>query len=166
MAIQSPRDLFVYDLSCIYCSEQAILNMLPLMEQQCQNPQVKQLLSDHITTTQRQVSRIQECFRFMGVQPLNISCPITDGLHRDFQQFIQQQPGKDVIDLFCLGTASKTEHYEIASYRGLIEKARILGQTQCASTLEDTLREEESMAQQVEQLAGRVGARMIQKTTP
>lgn len=36
--------------------------------------------------------------------------------------------------MFDLGGAPKTEHYEIASYRGLIEKANLMGQQECAGS--------------------------------
>ncbi len=34
--------------------------------------------------------------------------------------------------MFDLGAAAKTEHYEIASYQCLIEKAKMMGLQQCA----------------------------------
>lgn len=166
MPIQSPRDLFVYDLSVMHSAEQGILNVLSQMEQNVQNPQLKQLFGDHVTTTQRQVTRIQECFRMMGEQPMNVTCHVVEGLQRDMQDFMQQQPGQSVIDMFALGTASKTKHYEIASYRILVQMARAMGAQQCASSLEDSLREEESTAQRVEQIISSVSSQIGQRMSP
>ncbi len=166
MPLKSPRDLFIYDLSSIHSAEQLILQQISQMEQMCQNSQVKQLLSHHLTETQQQVTRVQECFRLMGIQPMNVTSYAVDCMRQDTQEFIRQQPSPELIDLFCLEAVDKTKHFEIASYGGLIEKARSMGETQVVSLLEDTLREEEHTAQQVEQLSRQLGSQVIQRMQP
>ncbi len=44
-----------------------------------------------------------------------------------------------------LKIAAKTEHYEIASYQTLIEKANLLGMHQCAQLLTENLQQEQAM---------------------
>lgn len=166
MPVQSPRDLFVFELSTVHAAEQSILQQLSQMEQACQNPQIKQLFSQHITDTQGQVSRVQECFRLIGAQPMNVNCYAVDCMQQDMQQFIQQGPSQDAIDMFCLGAALKTEHYEIACYRDLVEKARMMGETQLVSTLEDNLREEINSCKQVRQIGTQIGSQMIHRMQP
>ncbi|MHB1161988.1 MAG: YciE/YciF ferroxidase family protein [Chloroflexota bacterium] len=166
MPLQNPRDLFVYELSSAHSMEQSLLKQLPQMEQACQNPQVKQLISNHITDTQRQSSRVEECFRMMGVQPMNVTCHAIDCMQQDFQSFMQQSPSQENIDMFCLGATAKTEHYEIATYTGLVEKARLMGETQVVSVLEDNLHEEQRTAQAVEQLGRQIGSQVIQRMRP
>jgi ferritin-like metal-binding protein YciE len=166
MPLQSPRDLFVYDLSTIHAAEQSILQQLSQMEQACQNPQIKQMFSQQITDTQRQVSRVQECFRLIGAQPMNVTCYAVDCMQQDMQQFIQQGPSQNVIDMFCLGAALQTEHYEIACYRGLVEKARMMGETQVVSVLEDNLREEIDTSKMVLQMGNQIGSQMIHRMQP
>lgn len=166
MPLQSPRDLFVYDLSTIHAAEQSILQQLSQMEQACQNPQIKQMFSHQITDTQRQVSRVQECFRLIGAQPMNVTCYAVDCMQQDMQQFIQQGPSQNVIDMFCLGAALQTEHYEIACYRGLVEKARMMGETQVVSVLEDNLREEIDTSKMVLQMGNQIGSQMIHRMQP
>lgn len=166
MPLQNPRDFFVYGLSSMHSAEQSIVQQLGQMEQRCQNPQIKQLLSNHITETQRQVSRIEECCRVMGVQLMNVPNHTISCKAQDWQSFIQQNPSQEFIDMYSLGAAFNTEHYEIASYTSLINMARWMGESQVASLLEDTLREEQSAAQAVEQLGTRVGAQMMQRARP
>ncbi|HEX2987621.1 MAG TPA: DUF892 family protein [Chloroflexota bacterium] len=166
MPVQNPRDLFIYDLSTVLAAEQSISQQLSQMEQACQNPQVKQMFSQHITDTQRQVSRVQDCFRLIGAQPMNVSCYAVDCMQQDMQQFVQQGPSQDMIDMFCLGAALKTEHYEIAAYRGLVEKARMMGETQLVSVLEDNLREEIDTCKQVRQMGTQMGSQVIHRMQP
>jgi ferritin-like metal-binding protein YciE len=64
--------------------------------------------------------------------------------------------------MFDLGGASKTEYYEIASYKGLLEKATMMGQQQVTQLLQQNLQQEEAMARKVEQLSKQLGKQMIQ----
>ena len=64
--------------------------------------------------------------------------------------------------MFNLGAIAKTEHYEIAVYGGLVDKAGMLGQKQVGHLLHQTLQEEETMAQKVEEIGRRVGSDLIQ----
>ncbi|MGE5619905.1 MAG: ferritin-like domain-containing protein [Sphingomonadaceae bacterium] len=166
MPLQNPRDSFAYELSVAHSMEQSLQRQLPQLEQVCQNPQVKQLISSHITDTQRQSTRLEECFRMMGMQPMNVTCHAIDCMQQDFQSFMQQSPSQEIIDMFCLGAAGKSEHFEIATYKGLIEMARMLGETQVVSLLEDTLQEEQRAAQTVEQLGRQIGAQIIHRSRP
>ena len=62
--------------------------------------------------------------------------------------------------MFDLGGASKTEYYEIASYKGLIEKANLLGEKSCVPLLQENLQQEEAMAKKVEQISQTLGKQM------
>ena len=166
MPLQSPRDLFVYDLSAVHSAEQSTLQIYPQMEHQCRDPQVKQLFSDVTTNLQRQITRIQECFRLMGQQPMSVPCYTADGFNRDWQQFVQQGPSQDIIEVFSLELASQIGHYKLAAYKHLVEDARAMGQSQCASSLEDSLHEKESTVQRTDQLASRIGSQIMQRISP
>jgi Domain of unknown function (DUF892) len=77
------------------------------------------------------------------------------------EEFLKEHPPEAVLTMFDLGAASKTEHYEIASYRGLIEKARLMGQQHVVQLLEQNLRQEEEMAEKVSQLSRELGRQQI-----
>lgn len=162
MAIQSPMDLFVYELSAIHSVEQSKLQMMARMEQICQNQQIKQSFSQEIPEIQQQIVRIQECFRLLRAQPLNVTDHAVDCMQHDLQEFMQQNPSQDNIDMYSLGMAMKLDHYEVAAYMGLSEKARQLGQTQVVSLLEDNMNDERSSAQRIGQLSMQIVGQMIQ----
>ena len=64
--------------------------------------------------------------------------------------------------MYSLGMVLKLDHYEVAAYMGLVEKARQLGQTQIVSLLEDNMSDERSSAQLMGQLSMRITGQMIQ----
>lgn len=62
--------------------------------------------------------------------------------------------------MFDLSGAAKTEHYEMASYKGLIENAKQMGQQKVAQLLQQNYQQEEAMAQKVETISTRLGQQM------
>ncbi len=65
---------------------------------------------------------------------------------------MQETKGKpELCDTAIAGAASKVEHYEISSYRGLITGADLMGQREIVSLLQQNLAQEESTAQLIEQ---------------
>lgn len=157
MALQSPRDLFVYELQGMYDAEQRILQMLPVLAQETENVQVKQALQQHESETRQQVTNLEQCFQMLGVQPKGVPCQVVAGLKQDHDSLLKEKPTPEVLSLYNLGGAAKTESYEIAAYKGLIEIATLLGDKQCVPLLQQNLRQEEDMLKRVEQLAKQVG---------
>ena len=82
-------------------------------------------------------------------------------MKQEHDAFLKEQPAANVLTMFNVGGASKTEHYEIASYRGLIEQATLMGQTQCAQLLRQNLHQEEAMAHKLEGISRQLGQQMI-----
>jgi ferritin-like metal-binding protein YciE len=61
-----------------------------------------------------------------------------------------------VLDSFLTGAGSRTEHYEIAAYEGLIVTARAMGETQVAKLLSANLAEEKEALRVMKSIAGRL----------
>ena len=97
----------------------------------------------------------------MGQQPQRETCSAIQGLKQEHDTFLQDNPAQQILTMFDLGAGAKTEHYEIASYQGLIEKCRLMDQQQCAQLLEQNLQQEQTMAQRVTQLGQQLGQQMI-----
>lgn len=73
---------------------------------------------------------------------------------------MREQPSAEILSMYDLEAAVKTEHYEIASYQGLIDSATTLGQSQCAQLLKQNLDQEEVMAEKVVLFARQLGKQM------
>jgi len=70
---------------------------------------------------------------------------------------MKEKPSANILTLYNLGAGAKSEHYEIASYQGLIEQATLMGQMQCVQLLEQNLKQEEAMAEKVSRLSHKIG---------
>ena len=157
MQMQTPQDLFLYELGDIYDAEQRIVQLLPAMAKECTDQQTQSAFQQHEQETRQQIQNLEQCFQALGILPPQVTCAAIQGLKQEHDSFLKDQPSDVVLTLFDLDGASKTEYYEIASYAGLIEKAQMLGQRQCASLLQQNLQQEQAMAQRVQQLEQGLG---------
>ncbi|SRR5579884_4406220 len=86
---------------------------------------------------------------------------VIEGIKREHDTFVRGKPTDEMLTLFDLAGMAKTEHYEIAAYRILIDQCKLLGQSDCVDLLSQNLRQEEAMAQKVELLSHRVSSQVI-----
>jgi ferritin-like metal-binding protein YciE len=160
MSMQSPQDLFVHELSSILDAEQQIAQMLEQTQGMVQNEQLREGMRMHAEQSRQQAERVQQVLQQLGEQPHPIQCHTVQGLQQELDEVMASQPSPQVLEGFVVGGAMKTEHLEIASYTGLVEKARAMGQTEVAQLLEQNLQEERQMLQQVEEIATRLTQQM------
>jgi ferritin-like metal-binding protein YciE len=161
MALNSPKDLFQYELSGMYDGEQRIAQMLAEVAGQVQDENLAEVLRTHEQETRQQISNLEACFQALGTQPQQVTCAAIEGIRREYEEVVAQQPSPDVLTMFALGGAMKVEHYEIATYRGLVDKAMLMGETQCAQILQTNLVEEEDTAGKLERLSHEMSQRML-----
>ena len=160
MPMQTPQDLFVHELSDMHSAEQIIVQMLEEAQGLVQNQQLKDGLRMHAEQSRQQAQRIQQILQQMGAQPHPVVCHAVEGLHQELQEAQQANPSPEVLEGLVVGGAAKTEHYEIAGYIGLIEKARAMGQSEAVQLLQQSLQEEQQMLQQVEQISQQLTRQM------
>lgn len=162
MAVQSPMELFQHELSDMYSAEQAILKVLPQLASETDDAQVRSAYQMHEQQTRQQVQNLDQVFQLLGMNRIqSVTCHAVLGLKKEHDEFVTENPPRSVLTLFDLGAASKTEHYEIASYQGLIAQARLMGNSRAAQLLEQNLHQEEEMAQKVSQLSQELGRKQV-----
>ena len=68
----------------------------------------------------------------------------------------------DIRDAALISAAQRVEHYEMAAYGTVRTYALLLGQTQCARSLQETLEEEKAADQKLTSIAGNVNSQALQ----
>jgi ferritin-like metal-binding protein YciE len=152
MPVNSADDLFVYELGAMYDAEKKIEQIIGEGAGQVTDDGLAGTLRKSQRETQQQIANIEACFDLLGLDTQQIPCAVIDGFRTDFQLFASQQPPAQVLAMFVLGSAMKIKHYEIASYRGLVSKAILMGQTECAQLLQSNLVQEEEAASKLERI--------------
>jgi ferritin-like metal-binding protein YciE len=157
MSLNTPRDLFVHELSDAMSAEHIVLTMLGELEQETQNSDVKHAITHHQKETEQQISNLGKVFELLGEQPEKTTCHAAEGLRQEHDSLKQENPPELVLEMGNLAGAAKTEHYEIASYTMLMQMAKDLGEKEAADLLKENLDQEKEMARTVQSLGKQLG---------
>ena len=152
MAIKTLEEKFIHGLGDIYDAEHRFLEAQQKMLPKATAETVKAALETHITETQEQIQNLEEVHQILGLTAKRVSCDGAVGIVTEGDKLLNETSDVPTLaDLAIVGGCSKVEHYEIASYRGLIAAAEIMGQADVVKLLAKNLQQEEKTAQTLEQ---------------
>jgi ferritin-like metal-binding protein YciE len=147
------KDLLTLSLQDTYSAETQILDALPQLEEAASSTQLKQAFREHLQITQRQVERLDEVAKMLGIEPEGQSCAAMEGLVEEGDDLVDELETGPVLDAALIGAAQKVEHYEIAAYGTLCSLLKSMGQTKAADLMAQTLKEEKDTDELLTQLA-------------
>ncbi len=152
MTIATLEQKFVHDLADIYDAEHRFLEAQQMMHEHATAPQLKAMIKDHIAQTHQQIGNIEQIYQQLGNAPQRVKCDAATGLVIEGQKGLEESKMNPAVRDCVIGSAiAKVEHYEVASYRGLVTSAESMGQNEIATLLRQNLQQEEQTAQLVEQ---------------
>jgi ferritin-like metal-binding protein YciE len=141
--MSDPRELFLHELGDILYAEQTLVKTLPKLKEEASDRELARAFGAHLTETKKHVANVQAAFKALGEPVKAEKCPGIEGLKKEHDEFVaQESPSPDVLNAFLTGAGARTEHYEIASYEGLIATARSMGERQVATLLSQNLAQE------------------------
>ena len=143
MKMKTLEDLLYDGLRDIYSAERQILKALPKMARAARSSDLRAAFEKHLEETQGQVERLQTVFDAMGRSARGKTCPAIDGIIEEGQEVMEQYRDSPALDAGLVAAAQAVEHYEISRYGTLCAWAKNLGMNDAASTLAQTLEEEE-----------------------
>lgn len=138
------NDLFVNQIEDLYDAEQRLTKALPKMAEAASSSQLKQAFQSHLTETQGHVSRLEQIFREINVEPKRETCEAMKGLVAEGEEMIKANGDPDIKDAALIAAAQRVEHYEMAGYGTARSFAQRLGLNQAANLLQQTLNEEKA----------------------
>jgi ferritin-like metal-binding protein YciE len=146
----SKRDTLIVGLRNAYAVEGQALSTMRNTHDRLENyPQLKTVVAQHISETERQQKLIEECLGRFGETPSALKEMATK-LAGNVQAIVHAVAGDEVLkDLFALYAF---EHFEQAAYRSLIAMAEDVGEPNVAQTCREILRQEEAAGQKLGQL--------------
>jgi len=128
---------------------------LPEMIEKAKDPGLKQGFEAHLGETKNHVKRLEQVFKMHGVEAKGVECPAIDGIIEEADEIAGEVDDTKVLDAALIAAAQAVEHYEITRYGTLIAWAKQLGRQDCASVLEETLKEEKAADSKLTSLAER-----------
>lgn len=154
--MQTGREFFIHGLTDIYDAEQQLVEALNELAQDSNQGQLKKAFESHRAQTEKQVQRLQQCFELLGEEPQEAECHGIRGIIQEKKSFMEEEPSPDLVDVFNVGGAVKTELYEIAEYESLIDLAEELGENKIAKLLSQTLKEEQATLKKMQQFEKKI----------
>jgi len=135
---------FIDALQDIYYAEAAIETSLAKIKGKATSEELQEALEDHELVTKKQILRLEKVFKHLGKEPKKKKCDAIDGILKEVDEMVKStEDGSMTRDVAIIIGAQKVEHYEIATYGGLVQIAITLGHEKVADLLEITLDEEE-----------------------
>ena len=135
---------FVDQLKDIYYAEQKLVQALGNMRDAATTEELQEAFEDHMHLTERHCRRLEKVFASMGMRPEGKRCEAIEGIVREVETIIgETEEGTMTRDAALIMGAQKVEHYEIATYGGLVTMAITMGMYEQADLLDKTLVEEE-----------------------
>ncbi|RYY19629.1 MAG: ferritin-like domain-containing protein [Chitinophagaceae bacterium] len=130
-------------LKDIYWAEKHLTKALPKMHKAATTDELKSAIQDHIAQTQEHISRVEQVFEMIGKKAQAKKCEAMEGLVKEGESIMEEtEDGSMTRDVGIIMAAQKVEHYEIATYGGLVTLAKTMGLEEAASILNQTLEEE------------------------
>jgi len=145
---------FIDQLKDIYYAEQQLVKALPEMQKACTTEELEDAFGDHLKQTERHVKRLEKVFQAINKKAEGKKCEAMDGLIKEAKTIIGETKENTMTrDAALIIAAQKIEHYEIASYGGLVQLAITMKLERAADILDKTLQEEEETDRNLTEIA-------------
>jgi ferritin-like metal-binding protein YciE len=158
MATKSLKKLYVDELKDLYSAENQLLKALPKMAKAASAEELRKGFEGHLAQTKGHVQRLEEIFRSLDESPKGKKCVGMEGLIKEGAEAIADDFEGAVSDAALIGAAQRVEHYEIAAYGTTRAFANLLGESEHASLLEETLQEEKETNDKLTKLSKQTNA--------
>jgi len=153
MSMKNLQDLMIEELRDMYHAENQLVKALPQMAKAASTPALKEAFERHLKQTQNQVSRIETIFDELGGDPRGKRCKGMEGIVSEGAEVLEKEGPGGVIDAALIAAAQRVEHYEIAAYGCIRSYANLLGLSDIAKLVDQSLEEEEAADHLLSELA-------------
>ena len=156
MDMETLADLYIDELKDLWSAEKQILVALPKMIKAASAKPLKQGFRLHERQTREHVRRLERILKSLDASPRGKKCIGMEGLLKEGAELIKERPDPDVLDAGLISAAQHVEHYEMAGYGTVRTWARLLGHSDHAKVLQQTLNEEGATDKALTKLAEKI----------
>jgi ferritin-like metal-binding protein YciE len=147
------ENLLVHELKDLLSAEKQLVKALPKMAKGATNEALTAAFEEHLEQTKGQVERLEQIFSLLDKAARAEHCVAMEGLIEEGAKLLEEDGDEAVKDAGLIAAAQKVEHYEIASYGTARTLAEVLGHSQVAELLQQTLDEEKETDEKLTSLA-------------
>jgi ferritin-like metal-binding protein YciE len=158
------KKLYIDELKDLYSAENQLVKALPKMAKAAASEDLRNAFDEHLEQTRQHVTRLDKIFQELEESPKGKKCRGMEGLIEEGGEMIEEEPEPEELDAGLIAAAQRVEHYEIAGYGCVRTYANLLGESEAASLLEQTLAEEKETDQKLTALAEQIN--VVAQETP
>lgn len=162
--INDSRKLFIHQLGEALNMERTALTVLKRNRDAAEDPDVQRLFEEHHAQTERQVSNLEQAFSALGEDAAGHVCHGMEGMKQEAQELVDKI-APELLDGALATGATHVEHYEIATYNGLLVQAEALGEEDVVAALQENLEQEQQALAKLEAVAARLAQRTAATVT-
>jgi ferritin-like metal-binding protein YciE len=152
-SMESLEELLQEEVKDLYDAEKQLTKALPKMIKKATADALKEALESHLRETEQHVERLEQIFEQLEMPARGKKCQGMQNLIAEGNDMIGDAEDDAVRDAVMIAAAQKAEHYEIASYGTVRTWANVLGKTDIAELLEETLEEEKAADEKLTSIA-------------
>jgi uncharacterized protein (TIGR02284 family) len=147
-------EFFVNELKDLLWAERELVDVLPDMAEAATSQELRTAFEMHLSETEVHVQRLEQAFAILGLEPESRKCEAMAGITDEGDEIISAtEEGTAQRDVGLIFAGQKVEHYEIASYGGMIALAKTLGYYEIAELFVLTLDEEKTADAKLTEIA-------------
>jgi ferritin-like metal-binding protein YciE len=117
---------------------------------------------EHLEQTKEHAARIEKIFSGMGEPVKGKKCKGMEGIVSEGGEVMSEDYEGAVMDAALISAAQRVEHYEMAAYGAVHAYAELMGESEAASLLEQTLEEEKETDQKLTDLSRQINSEAYQ----
>lgn len=147
-------EFFYGELKDIYWAEKHLVKTLPKMAKAATSVELKAAFTTHLAETKVHCERLEKVFGMIDKKAQAKKCEAMEGIIREGEGIIEEtEAGTATRDVGIIFAGQKVEHYEIATYGGLVQLAKTLGLEDCADIMTKSLNEEKKADEGLTEIA-------------
>jgi ferritin-like metal-binding protein YciE len=152
-ALGSIEDVYAGHLGALRSIETQLLEVLPQMVAEADDPKLSRAFSEHLERVERQAARLDEIIGSSPVEVAETTSKAMQGLVAEVHQVLEADAPGEVRDVALVAVAQRIAHHEIASYGTARALADQLDLRLAVELLGETLGEESQVDELLSKLA-------------
>jgi ferritin-like metal-binding protein YciE len=150
------RKLYVDESKDLFSAEKQLTKALPKMAKASYSEDLRNGFEEHLEQTHGHVQRLEEIFAMLDEKAGGKKCVGMEGIIQEGAEVIDGDFADDVKDAALISAAQRVEHYEIAAYGTVCAYADLLGESDQAGLLRQTLEEEKETNEKLTELSAQI----------
>jgi ferritin-like metal-binding protein YciE len=158
MSQNNLKSLYVDELRDLYSSEQQLIKAIPKMAKAANSDELRKGFEEHLEQTRGHATRLEQILSGLGEPVKGKKCKGMAGIVAEGGEMITEDFQGALMDAALISAAQRVEHYEIAAYGAVHAYATLMGESEAASLLQQTLEEEKETDQKLTELSEEINS--------